>query len=289
VTIAIPNAGTGATFLLVAQSQHLFAKYGLAAKITVMKPNIALAALDKGQIDFLSAVGSSIRGAMRGLPVRVVFVGLDAPPQVLIGAKTITSVSQLKGRTLALKAPGNTVNLVAEQLLRQAGLTPAMYKVDNAGTTPAEVALLEKGLAQATLLDTVTAARVVDKGYHLLETAQNLPMPYVGLATSLDMVKQHPKMVSRVLEAALAAVKLCATDEGAVSAVATSRFHLTSAQAGRVFDELKASWTSAGQPSQAAVKFELRLDSTALKLAKEPSPAQIFDFAPVQRLSGTIA
>ncbi len=100
--IALPSNTIGATHFYVGKSLGIFENYGFEPQILVLEPRAALAALLTGDLDFYTATGTTTRAALRGVPVRVIMVGLNRPDHALVAAKEITSVEQLRGKVLGI-------------------------------------------------------------------------------------------------------------------------------------------------------------------------------------------
>jgi ABC-type nitrate/sulfonate/bicarbonate transport system substrate-binding protein len=98
--IALPSNTIDATHFYVGKSLGIFESHGFDPQILVLEPRAALAALMTGDLDFYTATGTTTRAALRGVPVRVIMVGLNRPDHVLVASKEITSIEQLRGKVL---------------------------------------------------------------------------------------------------------------------------------------------------------------------------------------------
>src|SRR6266508_5629910 len=67
---------------------------GLDVDYVIMKPQIAMQALIAGDVGYTTALGSTIRAAIRGVPVRVVMTIADKPLFALISRPGINSVEE---------------------------------------------------------------------------------------------------------------------------------------------------------------------------------------------------
>src|SRR5687768_11813842 len=146
LNIALANHSVTMTGVYVAKQLGIFESYGYDARVLVLEPRAGLAAMMAGELDFYSAVGSTARAALRGLPVRVSLVSLNRPDFALVATKDITTIEQLKGKVIGGYTPQGTVNVVLGEVLRRKGLKPDEYKVVNAGT--ARAAALSSGTVQ---------------------------------------------------------------------------------------------------------------------------------------------
>ena len=70
----------------------------LDVDFVVMKPRVALQALIAGDVGYATALGSTMRAGVRGLPPRVVMTIADKPLFALMARPGINSVEELKGK-----------------------------------------------------------------------------------------------------------------------------------------------------------------------------------------------
>lgn len=117
--IALANHSATMTHIYVAKHLGLFEAHGYDARVLVLEPRAGLAAMLAGELDFYSAVGSTARAALRGVPVRVGLVSLNRPDFVLVATKDITTIEQLKGKVIGGYTPQGTVNVVLGEVLRR--------------------------------------------------------------------------------------------------------------------------------------------------------------------------
>src|SRR5881227_2763970 len=79
--IKIVYASRGLPFLsaFVAKERNFYARQGLDVELVQVAPRIAITALATNQVDYSMNIGSTLRAAMRGLPVRAVASSTVAP------------------------------------------------------------------------------------------------------------------------------------------------------------------------------------------------------------------
>jgi len=78
-TIVVGMAGFNFSFLpfQVAMDKGFYQKHGLIVKPVLMRSQTAIPALVSGDVDYATHFGSMIRGAVRGLPMRVILSTAD--------------------------------------------------------------------------------------------------------------------------------------------------------------------------------------------------------------------
>jgi ABC-type nitrate/sulfonate/bicarbonate transport system substrate-binding protein len=278
--IQVSNKSAAFTFLYVTKDLGLFAQHGFDAEIIPMSSTAAVAALQAGEIDFMAAVGSATRAALRGVPIRVVLVASTSPDQVLVGAKGTTSVEQLRGKVVAGLAPQNNVNAILVELLRRLGLGAGQYEILNAGPGPARAAALTNGLAAATLLDSTDALVLQREGYPELDRASGkVELIYSGLAASQAALQNNREAVRQALRAVLQGVEVTRTQIDRVLPIMAAEFELSLDDAALVYPTLQPGLTRDGKPSPAAVQFEFEMDQREMELPEPIRHEQVFDFS----------
>ena len=108
----------------VAQKRGFFKEEGLEVELIRMNANVSITALATGDIDYTMIFGSVVRGAMRGLPIKVVASFMDSSTHTLIARPEFKSMKELKGRTLGVSSFGATADVAARMMFKQAGIDP---------------------------------------------------------------------------------------------------------------------------------------------------------------------
>ena len=85
VRIAIAASSLAFLVPFVAKDRGFYLKHGSDVELIQMRPNISVAALLSGEIEYIELIGSAIRSAARGLPVRAISTGIKAPFFSIIG------------------------------------------------------------------------------------------------------------------------------------------------------------------------------------------------------------
>ncbi|HEX6511422.1 MAG TPA: ABC transporter substrate-binding protein [Chloroflexota bacterium] len=279
IKLAVPTKGSAFSYLYVAADLGYFKNHGLEAQIAVVPPSNAVAALE-GDLDYTATVGSTIRAALRGLPVRVMMVGSNRPDFVVVGAKGITSIDQLRGKVLGVDAPQTTSYVMLTELLKRKGLQTGDYKTLTATNDEARLAQLTSGQVAASIMEFSTALLAQKQGYANLAAITDFPEePSVGLGAAQSAMQKKRDLLAAGMQAALEGVEAMRTKKDQVVPVMAKEFALSSDDAGQVYDGLRPAWTTDGKPSQAATDFELANDEQAMELKPKPTPDQVYDFA----------
>jgi ABC-type nitrate/sulfonate/bicarbonate transport system substrate-binding protein len=285
VHLAQPNLAPSSTHLYVGNALGIFEKHGLSPEITVLgNAPAALAGLQAGEVEFYTGVGTAARGALRGLPVRVVLVANDRSDWQLMGAKGIRGIEDLRGKIVGGYGPQTSISTVLVELLRRRGLEPDAYVLRDVGV--ARAAALANDQVAATLLNSSEWIPLMKEGYRALAYAgAEVEMPQTGLATSTALLQDRREFVQRVVAAVLESIAAASSQKEVTVSVMAQTFGVSPEDAVMVFDLLQDGWRRTGQPSPAALQFELEIDQRDLELREPIRPEQIYDFSLVDGLT----
>jgi len=125
--------------LWIAKDAGLFERYGLNVNLVVIAAgNAAIGALSSGDVEILGAPGSTTMvSAAKGLPFAI--IGTFGPAAWKLAAHpSITSIEQLRGKTVGISRPGTTIEFATRRALQKLGFTPGK-----------DVNILPTGLAES--------------------------------------------------------------------------------------------------------------------------------------------
>jgi ABC-type nitrate/sulfonate/bicarbonate transport system substrate-binding protein len=214
VRIAVANFNV--TFLPagVAANRGFFRDEGLDVEVIRVSPPVSIAALMGGDIDYVMVLGSSVRAAMRGLPVKVLANFIDALTFGLVAQPGIKSVSELRGKTLGVGALGDSSDLTARIMIRHFGVEPDQeMKILGLGPDSARLATLREKLIDVAIVSPPADSLGKKMGFNVLARAHEIfRFAAIGLSTSDKKIKERPEEVKRVLKALVRANRFMRQD-----------------------------------------------------------------------------
>jgi ABC-type nitrate/sulfonate/bicarbonate transport system substrate-binding protein len=191
--------------LLIAQKEGYFKEEGLNVELLSIRGEIAIRTTLAGEVDFFTNAGSALAAAVRGVPVKLVTVFQDKPGWDLIAQPDIKSVTQLRGKNIAIMSPEGSLAVVAREILRKNGLDPAKdVNLVVMGGDEVRFPALQTKAIQATLFNTAMSIRAQKEGFSKLGTASEYAnLIEGGLATSTEKIKQSPERIYRFVRGSL--------------------------------------------------------------------------------------
>lgn len=277
VDVSFLNAG-------IAQQRGFFRDEGLDVEVIRMLANISINALATGDIDYSMVFGSVIRGAMVGLPMRVVANFMDSSTHVLLARPQYKSIKELKGKTLGVSTFGATADVAARMMIRHGGLDPEKeMKLVPMGTTAARFAGLKEGIVDVVVLSPPADSEGVKQGFNVVSRAfEAFQMPFSGLGVNLKRLKERPDEVKRMIKAFIRSGRYVRQNrEGTVQTLMKwGRTDRESAEA--TYDATWKIFSEDGSMSQDGLKLVIDLGRESSKISRAVAISEVAEFGPLR-------
>ena len=216
ISIAVSSKSLGFLDTWAAKERGFFRKHGLDAEIIAMRPPLTIGALQAGEIDYAFGASTISRGAISGAPVRIVSLALRSSFHTLVSRPTIKSITDMKGKTVAVTV-GAADDFVARHLLRRGGVDARDVHFVNMGGSDTRFPALHTGTIDASPLSLPFFVVAKRQGFNLLGTASDvLDMATVGIGTSLKKISQEREQVKKMVRAQLDTLRWIKTQKAEV-------------------------------------------------------------------------
>ena len=200
--------------LYIAQDLKLFEKYGLDAQIVNIRGSaINNASLMAGEIQMAVANGTiAITAAARGAPI--VIVGTIGPTRYSLVSRSLTAVSQLKGKTIGIGGFGIGDYFVLRRLLPKLGFSEKDVTLLPTGTTSSfdRLNIMLSGRADAVMATKSNIDRIELRGVKLNVLTgteeQNVDVSGGDFFTTREFLRTNPNQIKAVFRAFGEAVRI---------------------------------------------------------------------------------
>ena len=268
VTIATPGPSSAFGFLWVAQDEGIFAKFGLNAKIETVSNSAQVPGLVKNSFQFIPQAGTAERAALQGQGVVNVLSALTNATSALVVRPGISSVADLKGKTIATASAISTPTLLAKAYLAKNGLSNSV-KLLSLQSEQAQETAFTSGQADGLFLnlDTVVIAQGKVPGSKILVTPQDMgvaPGAQAGLATSKSFLESNPDTVKAMIGASLEATKFSLANPDQTIAIYAKEFGTTKAEATVIYNGIKPYIVLRATPKDSELQANAASDSKSL-------------------------
>lgn len=205
INIQVPAKVTIFMHLYFGKEKGIFKDFGLDPEIVVLKGDLAVPALLKGDVDYLNTFGRPLQAALMGEPVRLVMVNTSKATWHIVLGPGINTAEQLKGKPFAIAMKGGTDHYASVVGIRRLGLDPdkdVTFVV--IPDYPNMLVALKSGAVSGAGLIPPESNRAVAQGFkEALFTGDILEIPSDGLATTLKRLQENPGQVKQVMKAIL--------------------------------------------------------------------------------------
>ena len=281
--IIIGMAGMNFSFLpfQVATEKRFYDKYDLSVKPVLMRAQAAIPALVSGDIDYDTHFGSLVRGAVSGLPVRVIFSTAEKQMFSLVVQPDIKTVENLKGKVVAISSFGGTQHLVTAATLRAVGLDPDRdVKMINVGNEAVRVEHLRSKQIQAAMINPPISVMMKKEGFRLLlHAADYVDLPLTGLGATTKKLKENPEQVKRVVRALNESLQFIRANRKETIAIFARWLKLDTDIAADTYDVAVRVLSVDGTASDKAIMASIEEAKDAGKIKGNFTPRDVSDFS----------
>ncbi|MGZ8427417.1 MAG: ABC transporter substrate-binding protein [Candidatus Binatia bacterium] len=283
IRIAMPSKSLTFLNFYLAEKFGLFKNEGLEASFPVGKADVQLTAVITGEMDYIAAAGTSLRGAATGLPVKALMFALDKPLFFMMVKPETKRIQDLKGKAVAVTAVAATDALGARSMAKAAGMNPDQDLVFlSAGNTANALAAVQAGSAAAAMLSIPFNLKAEELGHRSLGNAADyLRTVLSGLATSDARIKANPAQVKRTIRAALRGMDFArdpANQEKIIPYIMED-FQLDRKTAEASLREIVKHYSKDGTTSEDAVRTDIEFVREQNKLKTAVLTAQVLDYS----------
>ncbi|GAA5199945.1 hypothetical protein GCM10023322_76700 [Rugosimonospora acidiphila] len=251
ITVGVSGATGNTAPIFVGVDGGTFKKYGLNVEVKVLTPTASSAAVGSGTVDIggdgpnmVASVLASKSGA------KVIFTnGITA--FYLATQPSITSIAQLKGKTLATTTPGGGADSAVRAALIANHLTPGKdVKIVYLSQNSAALASLGTGKVQAAVVSPPTTIQAVNQFHLKTMDIGDYVLPSV-YAVSGGFAAKHPDLVTKFIQGYMAATQLAKTDKAASEAAFKKYLGIKDqAQLDGTWEQYRDRWAASPFPTE---------------------------------------
>ena len=279
VRVAIATSSLAFLVPFVAKDRGLYLKHGVEVELIQMRPNIAMAALLSGDIDYAELIGSVIRSAAKGLPVRAISTSIKAPFFSIIAQNKYKSIKDLKGAIVGLTSIGGTNYVSARLTLRKLGLDPDKdVKLLAIGDERLMYDAFKIGRVDAVVVAPPFSVLLKREGFPVLaQTAQHVTIPFSGLGTTIDRIKNNRPQIKKLLKAEIEALRSIQADAAGTTEVIRKRFSMEEKLARESYEVVVDAFSRDGRVPLDGVDILLQIEKDAKQIPPTVTPQMVVE------------
>jgi ABC-type nitrate/sulfonate/bicarbonate transport system substrate-binding protein len=265
----------------VGHKRGFFRDEGFDMELIRMNANISVTALSTADIDYTMIFGSVVRGAMRGMPLRVVACFMDSSTHMLIARPEYKSIGDLKGKTLAVSTYGATSDVAARMMMKHGGVDPEReLKIIPLGAERARFGALREGIVDVAVLSPPADSEASRYGLNVLSRFYEIyKMPFTGLGTHLKKLKEKPDEVKRMLKAMIRTNQYIRQNRDGTIQTMVDWMKIDRESAAATYDSTWRVFSEDGIIPEAGLKLVIDQGREAMKIERPVANAEVADSA----------
>ncbi|MGE5218174.1 MAG: ABC transporter substrate-binding protein [Chloroflexota bacterium] len=270
----------------VALKRGMFRDEGFDVELIRMNANVSVTALSTGDIDYTMVFASVVRGAMRGLPMKVVASFMDSSTHLLIARPQYKTIRALKGKTLAVSTYGATSDVAARMMMKQGGIDPETeLKIVPLGGERSRYAALKEGIVDVAVLSPPTDTEAQRLGYHVLSRFyEHFKLPFTGLGTNLKKLKEKPDEIKRMLKALLRANRYVRSNREGTIQTMMDWIKVDRESAAATYDATWKIFSEDGAISDSGLKLVIDQARGAMKIDRPVAISEVADLSLIREV-----
>ena len=275
----------------VALKRGMFRDEGLDLELIRMNANVSITALATGDIDYTMVFASVVRGALRGMPMRVVASFMDSSTHLLIARPEYKTIRDLKGKTLAVSNYGATSDVAARMMMKHGGVDPEKeLKIIQLGAERGRYAALKEGIVDVAVLSPPTDTDAQRNGFRVLSRFYELyKLPFTGIGTNLKKLKEKPDEVKRMIRAMLKANRFVRSNREGTIQTMMDWIKVDRESATATYDSTWKIFSEDGSISESGLKLVIDQGREAMKIERPVALSEVADFSFIREVQKELA
>lgn len=232
IRVGFPSLAFSYMPYYVAQEKDFLKKNNLEAEYIQMRTTIQPSAVINGNINFFPSVSTGISAAASGMPMVVVASFYDGAPWMLVTNKDINKPQDLIGKTVAVSGLRTAPHLFLQAALKKWGIAEKDVSIISTGGTSDSFLALASKQVVGTVLTPPFDDKAVSLGFKkFMFLGDMADIPYVGVMTSQNQIKNNRETIRHTLAALMESVAwIRANHEEGVKMI-TSKFKVSQTEA----------------------------------------------------------
>jgi len=280
IRVGFPSLAFSYMPYYVAQEKGLLKKHNLEAEYIQMRTTIQPSAVINGNINFFPSVSTGMSAAASGMPLVVVLNFYDGAPWILVSNKEINKPQDLIGKTVAVSGLRTSPHLFLQAALKKWEIPEKDVSIiSTGGTSDSFLALVSKQVV-GTVLTPPFDDKAVSLGFKKFMFLGDLAdIPYVGVMTSQNEIKNNRETIRRTLAALMESVAWIRANREESAKMIVSKFKVNQTEADGTYATLVRMLNKDGRLNPKVARGYIDLLRQDRPISADFDPQKIVDFS----------
>ena len=282
VRVSIPAHSVSHIAFYAAQDNGYYRDEGLEVQLILMAAPVAIRALIGGDVDVSTVGGSGIPPIIRGASLDFLFTSFIRPIHWFYSKTSISDVSQLKGKKVAIDGFGGVIDSLLREVLKKHDLEVGRdVTVLAAGVPSIRFAALSGGSIDATILTFPWNFLAAEKGFReLINFTKQDIVQFTGcIVMRQALLQSEPAVAEKFTRATMKGLLYALANRAGSTAVLARSLKVKPDMAAKIYDAARPAMASDGAVGEESQKRVIQ-DVVRLMGQKEiPAPDRVFNFS----------
>jgi len=286
IRIGFPSLAFSYMPFYVAQERGFYKKYDIESEYIQMTTTIQPQAVVAGNINYFTSVSTGISAALAGLPLVMVINFCDVSPWVLVTHKDINKPQDLIGKTVALSGIRTSPYYFFQAFLKKSEINDKEVQSISTGGTADSFRALTTNRVVGTVLTPPFDDKAVSLGYKkFMQLGDLADIPYVGLVTSQNEIKNNRESVRRTVTAVMESVAWLRANRAESAKMIVDKFKVNQTEAENTYATLIKILNKDGRMNPKVARGYLDILRQERPIPADYDPMKLTDFSmlPVSR------
>lgn len=280
IRIGFPSLAFSYMPFYVAQEKGFYKKHGVESEYIQMVTSIQPQAVVNSNINFLTSVSTGISAAVAGLPLIMVISFCDTSPWVLVTHKDINKPQDLIGKTVALSGVRTAPYYFFQAFLKKSELNERDVSTISTGGTADSFRALTTNRVVATVVTPPFDDKAVSLGYKkFMQLGDLADIPYVGLVTSQNEIKNNRESVRRTVTAVMESVAWLRANRADATKMIVDKFKVNQPEADGTYATLIRILNKDGRLNPKVARGYLDILRQERPIPADYDPMKLTDFS----------
>ena len=280
IRIGFPSLAFSYMPFYVAQEKGFYKKYNVESEYIQMTTTIQPQAVVAGNINYFTSVSTGISAALAGLPLVMVINFCDVSPWVLVTHKDINKPQDLIGKTVALSGIRTSPYYFFQAFLKKSEINDKDVQSISTGGTADSFRALTTNRVVGTVLTPPFDDKAVSLGYKkFMQLGDLADIPYVGLVTSQNEIKNNRESVRRTVTAVMESVAWLRANRAESAKMIVDKFKVNQTEAENTYATLIKILNKDGRMNPKVARGYLDILRQERPIPADYDPMKLTDFS----------
>ena len=284
IRIGFPSLAFSYMPFYVAQEKGFYKKYNIESEYIQMTSAIQPQAVLAGNINYLTSVSTGISAAVAGLPLVILMNFCDVSPWVLVTHKDINKPQDLISKTVALSGIRTSPHYFFQAFLKKSEINEKDVQTISTGGTADSYRALTTNRVVGTVLTPPFDDKAVSLGYKkFMQLGDLADIPYVGLVTSQNELKNNRESVRRTVNAVLDSLAWLRANRAESAKMIVDKFKVNQQEAENTYATLIRILNKDGRMNPKVARGYLDILRQERPIPPDYDPMKLTDFSLLPR------